>query len=172
MNVERAWSNIDVYVQQRLDEMEALYAQLLTAFDKESEDFREIARLRSMVGNASNSNEANEKLRALNESSVFMRGFHFENYPQLKSLEQAYYTAERTSAIETDINAARRIYNNNVSQYNLSIKNFPTNVFSRLLGHEEALLFEAEPRAYKRPTMASEEYVNAKYKKKMEDLDQ
>jgi len=166
-NVERAWSNIDTFLQQRLDEMEALYAQLLTAFDTETEMFKEVSRLRSMVGQAKNSDAPNEVLSAYNASNSFLRGFHVENYPELKSMEQSIYTAKRTSAIETNINAARRVYNNNVASYNLSIVNFPTSLFAGMLGHQKMLMFEADERAQSRPKMASEEYVNKKYQDKV-----
>lgn len=167
INVERAWSNIDTFLQQRLDEMEALYAQLLTAFDTESEMFKEVARLRSMVGDAKSSSTPNEVLSAYNTSSSFLRGFHVENYPQLRSMEQSIYTAGRTSTLETNINAARRVFNNNVSNYNLAIVNFPTSLFAKMLGHQQVLLFEADERAQSRPKMASEDYINKKYQDKL-----
>ncbi|NLW52406.1 MAG: LemA family protein [Tissierellia bacterium] len=167
INVERAWSNIDTFLQQRLDEMEALYAQLLTAFDTESEMFKEVARLRSMVGDAKSSSTPNEVLSAYNTSSSFLRGFHVENYPELRSMEQSIYTAGRTSTLETNINAARRVFNNNVSNYNLAIVNFPTSLFAKMLGHQQVLLFEADERAQSRPKMASEDYINKKYQDKL-----
>lgn len=163
INVERAFSNIDTFLQQRLDEMEALYAQLLTAFDTESETFKEVAKLRSLVGGAKGSSDPNEVLSAYNASNSFLRGFHIESYPQLKSMEQAFYTARRTSEIETDINAARRIYNNNVAAYNLAIVNFPTSLLSGMLGHTKMMMFEASEKAQSRPKMASEDYINRKY---------
>lgn len=168
LNVERAWSNIETYVQQRLDEMEALYSQLLTAVDAESDLFKEVSRLRSMVGGVKSSSTPNEALSAYNESSSFLRGFHIENYPQLKSMEQSIYTAKRTTSLETNINAARRVFNNNVASYNLAIVNFPTSLVAGMLGHQQMLMFEAEERAHTRPKMASEGYINEKYKKKME----
>lgn len=171
LNVQRAYSNIDTFLQQRLDEMEALYSQLLTAFDTESEMFKEVSRLRTMVGDARGSSQANEVLSAYNASNSFLRGFHVENYPELKSMEQSIYTAKRTSAIETDINAARRLYNNNVTAYNLAIVNFPTSLLAGMLGHQQQLLFEADERAKDRPKMASENYINKKYENKAEGLD-
>lgn len=167
INVERAWSNIDTFLQQRLDEMEALYAQLLTAFDTESDMFKEVARLRSMVGDAKSSSTPNEVLSAYNTSSSFLRGFHVENYPELRSMEQSIYTAGRTSTLETNINAARRVFNNNVSNYNLAIVNFPTSLFAKMLGHQQVLLFEEDERAQSRPKMASEDYINKKYQDKL-----
>lgn len=167
MNVYRAWSNIDTFLQQRLDEMEALYAQLLTAFDTETEMFKEVSRLRSMVGAAKSSSAPNEVLSAYNSSNSFLRGFHVEAYPELKSMEQSIYTAERTSTLETNINAARRVYNNNVTAYNLAIINFPTSLLAGFLGHKEMLMFEADEKAQSRPKLASEEYINKKYADKV-----
>lgn len=167
INVERAWSNIDTYLQQRLDELEALYSQILTIIDEESSMFKEVARLRSMIGTAKNTNEPNDVLSAYNEGGAFMRGFHIENYPELKSIEQAMYTAQRTSAIETNINAARRVYNNNVASYNLAISNFPTSLVAGMLGHQKVLMFKADERAQSRPKLASEDFINKKYQDKI-----
>lgn len=163
VNVERAWSNIDAFLQQRLDEMEALYAQLLTAIDAESEMFKEVSRLKTMVGQAKSSNTPNDVLNAYNEGNSFLRGFHIENYPELKSMEQALYTATRTSTLETNIDAARRLFNNNVANYNLSLVNFPNSLFAGMLGHTKVMMFEAEERAQSRPKMPSEDYINKKY---------
>lgn len=169
LNVERAWSNIETFLQQRLDEMEALYSQVLTVIDEERGMFEQVSRMRSMVGSAKNSSTPNEVLAAYNESNSFLRGFHIENYPELKSIEQSLYTAKRTSAIETNINAARRVFNNNVASYNLAIVNFPTSLVAGMLGHQQMLMFEAEDRAQSRPKMASEGYINKKYQKKMDN---
>ena len=147
--------------------MEALYAQLLTAFDTETEMFKEVSRLRSMVGAAKSSSAPNEVLSAYNSSNLFLRGFHVEAYPELKSMEQSIYTAERTSTLETNINAARRVYNNNVTAYNLAIINFPTSLLAGFLGHKEMLMFEADEKAQSRPKLASEEYINNKYADKV-----
>lgn len=82
-------------------------------------------------------------------------------------MEQSIYTAERTSTLETNINAARRVYNNNVTAYNLAIINFPTSLLAGFLGHKEMLMFEADEKAQSRPKLASEEYINKKYADKV-----
>ncbi len=169
LSAERAYSNIDTFLQQRLDEMEALYGQLLTAIDEETSMFKEVSRLRSMVGKAKDTNSPNDVLSAYNASNSFLRGFHVENYPELKSMEQSLYTAKRTTAIETNINAARRVYNNNVTSYNLAIVNFPTSLIAGMLGHQKMLMFEADERAKTRPKMASEAYINKKYEDKLKN---
>ncbi len=170
LNVERAYSNIDVYLQQRLDEMGSLLDQLLTILDHESEIYKEVARYRGGVAAAQSSKDPKTTLTTYNSTTGFIAGMHYENYPQLETLRQAYYTATRTTDIETNINSARRIYNNNVRSYNLALQNFPTSFFAA--GHIEYPFFEADPEAKNSQKMASSDYLKTKYDVKAEKLRQ
>lgn len=86
LNVERAYSNIDVYLQQRLDEMSSLLDQLLTILDHESEIYREVAKYRGGISDAKTARDPKTTLSTYNSTTGFIAGMHYENYPQLESL--------------------------------------------------------------------------------------
>ncbi|MDP9806710.1 LemA protein [Trueperella bonasi] len=163
LSAERAWSAVDAYLQQRFDELNSLFEQLLTAFDVESKVFTEVSRLRAGITKAQESGERQDAIQAYQQANGFMLGFRQEAYPEMKSMDQSIFTASRTSHIETEINAARRVYNSNVMSYNVLLKNFPSNIVSRMFSHEPLPMFEAEQQARSRPAMPSANYVRRKY---------
>ena len=69
--VEKAFSNIDVYLEERFDKISALLEQTLTAYDHEEKTFQEISALRTGITNAQNGG-INEKVKVENQISAFM----------------------------------------------------------------------------------------------------
>ena len=67
-----------------------------------------------------------------------------ENYPELKASEQ-YLNLQRTlSKLESQLQAARRVYNLEVTNYNNQISVIPSNIVAIIFGFKEAKLFEIE----------------------------
>ena len=67
-----------------------------------------------------------------------------ENYPDLKASEQ-YLNLQRTlTKLESQLQAARRIYNLEVTNYNNQISVVPSNIVAGIFGFKEAKLFEIE----------------------------
>ena len=67
-----------------------------------------------------------------------------ENYPELKSSEQYLNLQKNLSKIESQLQAARRIYNNEVTKYNTKIAIVPTNIVANIFRFKEADLFTIE----------------------------
>ena len=86
--VEKAFSNIDVYLEERFDKISALLEQTLTAYDHEEKTYQEISALRTGINNARNGG-INAKVQAENQISAFMASplMKTEDYPELKSIE-------------------------------------------------------------------------------------
>ena len=67
-----------------------------------------------------------------------------ESYPELKSNEN-YNTLQLTIVdVEEHLQAARRLYNSNVSNYNQMIKVFPNSIIAGSKGCKEKEFFVAE----------------------------
>ena len=66
-----------------------------------------------------------------------------EGYPELKASEQYLNLQNRLEKIESQIQAARRAYNMDVTEYNTTIESVPTNIIAKLFNFEKANLFEA-----------------------------
>ena len=65
-----------------------------------------------------------------------------ENYPELKASEQFLNLQENLIKVENQIQAARRIYNIDVTNYNVKINTIPYNIFAKLFSFKSEQLFK------------------------------
>ncbi len=65
-----------------------------------------------------------------------------EAYPDLKSNQNFLESQRELSDTENKIQAARRFYNGNVRDLNVSVEAFPSNVVAKVFGFKHAELFE------------------------------
>ncbi len=68
-----------------------------------------------------------------------------EDYPELQADERFADLQEELVRTEDRISAARRLYNNNVRDYNRRVDAVPTNLVAALLGFRHEPYFEIEP---------------------------
>lgn len=69
---------------------------------------------------------------------------YIENYPDLKASEQYLLLQKKLSKIESQLQAARRLYNIAVTTYNTKISVVPINIIAKIFKFKEAKLFEIE----------------------------
>ena len=67
-----------------------------------------------------------------------------ENYPELKASEQYLNLQKNLSKVESQLQAARRIYNKDVTNYNTKIESIPNNIIAAVFGFKKAKLFQIE----------------------------
>ena len=72
-----------------------------------------------------------------------------EANPDLKASEQFLDLQKSLSKMESQLQAARRLYNSEVTVFNTKIAMIPTNIIAGILGFKEEELFDAEPEAEK-----------------------
>ena len=149
--VKQAESGIDVYLTQRFDLIPNL-VECVKAYSKHEESiFTEIANLRSVYmgqhKNLENGANLNNKMNQLIAVA--------ENYPELKASEQYLNLQRNLTKIESQLQAARRIYNMEVTNYNDKIDVVPSNIIASIFGFQHEDLFEIEE--YKR------ENINIKF---------
>ena len=124
-NVQNSKSAIDVYLQQRFDLIPNLVEVTKGYANYENEVLNKIAELRAQFNETKDMNVSNE----LNEHySNFMA--IAENNPNLKASEQFLNLQKNLSKIESQLQAARRIYNVDVTKYNTAISTFPRNIIT------------------------------------------
>ena len=142
--VKQAKSGIDVYLNQRFDLIPNLVECVKGYSKHEQAIFTEIANLRTIYMNKQKDIKSAEVLNNKMNQLIAVA----ENYPELKASEQ-YLNLQRTLIkVESQLQAARRIYNMEVTDYNNKISVVPSNIVASLFGFEEANLFEIEE--YKR----------------------
>ena len=106
----------------------------------EEKIFTEIANLRSAYMTQSKSLEKGADLNNKMNQLIAVA----ENYPELKASEQFLNLQRNLTKIESQLQAARRIYNMEVTNYNDKICTAPSNLVANLFGFKEAKLFEIE----------------------------
>ena len=138
--VKQAESGIDVYLNQRFDLIPNL-VECVKAYSKHEQTiFTEIANLRSSYMKQPKDIKSAENLNNKMNQLIAVA----ENYPDLKASEQ-YLNLQRTlTKLESQLQAARRIYNAEVTNYNNKIEVVPSNLIASLFGFKQAQLFEIE----------------------------
>ena len=135
-NVARAWSNIDVALKQRHDELPKLVELCKQYMVYEQETLDRVVRARGSVADASRRGD----LRALGAAETDLRaglGQLFalaEGYPQLKANQGFRQLAERVSHLEETIADRRELYNDSANLSNIRIEQLPDSLLARLVG--------------------------------------
>ena len=139
--VKQARSGIDVYLNQRFDLIPNL-VECVKAYTKhEKETIENITKMRSNYLN--NSKKDIEQAKEINNSINKLIAIA-ENYPELKASEQYLNLQKNLSKIESQLQAARRIYNSEVTDYNNKIQIFPKSIIAKMFGFKMAYLFTIE----------------------------
>lgn len=135
-NVARAWSNIDVALKQRHDELPKLVEVCRQYMGYEQETLGRVIRARGSVADASRRRD----LPALGAAETELRaglGALFalvEDYPELKANEGFRHLAERVTHLEDTIADRRELYNDSVNLSNIRIEQFPDALLAGLAG--------------------------------------
>lgn len=147
-NVSQAWSNIDVLLKQRHDELPKLVETCKQYMGFEQETLVKVMEARSQVASA----RAAGDVAALGPAEGMLRmglGNLFavaEDYPELKASESFQHLQTRISGLENQIADRREYYNESVNNNNVRIEQFPDIIVARLLnfGPRDLLEFSAE----------------------------
>lgn len=121
VKIDESLSGIDVALTKRYDVLTKMIEVVKSYAKHEKETLFEVIKLRDNMSlkEKSEANQAmDENFRKINIIA--------ENYPELKSSEN-YKTLQQTIVdVEEHLQAARRLYNSNVSLYNQQLVSFPT----------------------------------------------
>ena len=139
--IKQSKSSIEVYLNQRFDLIPNLVECVKGYAKYEESVYSNIAKLRSEY-----SNEKNKKKKKASElnskcNSLLAVG---ENNPNLQASEQFVSLQRSLEKMESQLQAARRVYNGDVTLYNTSISTFPSNIFASIFGFKQEDLFEIE----------------------------
>jgi len=140
--INKAWSNIDVLLKQRNDELPKLIDSAQEYMDYEQEVMNEITAARNEAQKASSpAAQAEAEQHMQNALGNFFAVA--EEYPSLKATEQFQQLQNRISEIENRIADRREFYNQSVNTYNIRINQIPYNIMANLIGYHNKELFEA-----------------------------
>jgi len=145
-NVSKAWSNIDVLLKQRHDEIPKLVETCKQYMKFEQETLEKVMLARSRVADA----RQNQDVPGLGLAEGALRmglGKIFalaEDYPELRANENFQFLQGRISTLENSISDRREFYNESVNINNIGIEQFPDIIVARLFGFGDRDLLEFE----------------------------
>ena len=123
-DIEKSWSNIDVLLKQRHDELTKLLDVCKGYAQFEKSTFENIAKARSMYTSATT---VDQKAQADQAVTSAVRGLFAvaENYPELKTNTSFMQLQGRITEIENAIADRREFYNDTVNTFNIRIAVVP-----------------------------------------------
>jgi LemA protein len=138
-DLAKAWSNIDVLLQQRHDELKGLVGLGRGAMDEERRLLEAVARLRSDYDLAPGSEGKTAVENELNRTLTLL----WERYPALKTGELMRRIQGRLTALEDSIADRRTLFNDTAAIYNTHREKFPERLLAGLLGFRPHAFLEA-----------------------------
>ena len=143
-SVSKSWSNIDVLLKQRHDELPKLVEVCKQYMQYEKETLEKITQARSAVMDARSGGDIKQLGQA--ESQLRMGLGHLfalaENYPELKANNSFQQLQRRITQLENGIADRREVYNEAVNLNNVRIEQFPDVIVARILNFKDFSLLE------------------------------
>ena len=148
--VNNKWAQVETQYQRRVDLIPNLVSTVKGAANFEASTFTEITKLRSQWQTAPTVEQkvstANQIEAALSKLLVV-----FENYPQLKAVQNYLALQDELANTENKVAVERGRYNDAVRNFNARIKTFPSNIVARNLGYTDKTYFKSKEGAENAP---------------------
>jgi len=143
-NINQDWSNIDVLLKQRYDELPKLIKTCEGYMQHEQKTLEAVIKARSMVQSARGDEQ---KLQAQNMLTDTLKSLFMvvERYPDLKADAGFRQLSNRITEIEDQIADRRELYNASVTIYNTRLDQFPDVIIARLFNFEIRSLWKIDP---------------------------
>ena len=139
VKIDEAGSGIDVALTKRYDVLTKMLDTVKGYAKHEKEVIIEAINLRKGM-TIEEKNAANVKMdEAFSKLNVVA-----ENYPELKASENFAVLQQSIADVEEHLQAARRLYNANISSYNQMIVTFPISIVAGMKSLTKKEFFEAE----------------------------
>ncbi|MGE4352360.1 MAG: LemA family protein [Bdellovibrionales bacterium] len=144
-----AFADIDVQMKQRYDLIPNLVETVKGYASHESGIMTQVTEARASAMKATTLSDKGAAETALSGALMQLMAVA-ENYPDLKANQNFQQLQSELSDIENKLAAARRFFNNAVTEYNTSIEQFPAVFIATMFGFKPAELYDL---GQARPTM-------------------
>lgn len=140
--VENIFASVDTVLKKRYDLIPNLVSSVQQYMSHEKELLEKITQWRSMAMKPGVSDEQKISLDKQVSGALGSIMVAVENYPDLKANENIMHLQRSLLELEEQISAARRAYNQAVTDYNNIIEMFPTNFMANLMRYSRKAVFE------------------------------
>ena len=139
IKIDEASSGIDVALTKRYDVLTKMMEVVKKYTKHEKETLFEIVSLRKNMTIDEKRIENEKMTQNFDKINVLT-----ESYPELKSSENYKTLQKSILEVEEHLQAARRLYNSNVSLYNQMLVSFPSNIIASCKGMKRKEFFEID----------------------------
>lgn len=139
--VENIFSSVDTVLKKRYDLIPNLVATVSKYMEHEKNLLENVTRLRSEAAKPNLSDNQKIALDAKVTSALGSIMVAVEDYPELKANETLMHLQHTLHEVEEQISAARRAYNQAVTDYNNAIEMIPTNFMASLMSYTRKDVF-------------------------------
>lgn len=139
VKVRESDSGIEVALTKRFDTLSKMLDVTKAYARHESETLSHMVRLRKGMS-PDEKTAANRKMDEVAGGITLLA----ESYPELRSSENFKELQGAVAEVEEHLQAARRIYNMNVSSFNQLLASWPASIVGNLRGHTEKVFFQAD----------------------------
>jgi len=140
--VENIFAGVDTQLKKRYDLIPNLVASVSKYMEHEKSLLTEVTKLRAEANKPNISEEHKIALDAKVTSALGSIMVAVEDYPELKANENVMHLQASLNEIEEQISAARRAYNQAVTDYNNAVEMIPTNIMANIMGYRRKEVFE------------------------------
>ncbi|MBN2815648.1 MAG: LemA family protein [Campylobacterales bacterium] len=140
--VENIFASVDTQLKKRYDLIPNLVASVSKYMEHEKSTLEEVTKLRADANKPNISDEQKIALDAKITSALGSIMIAVENYPELKANQNVMHLQHSLNEIEEQISAARRAYNQAVTDYNNAIEMIPTNFMATAMNYKRKAVFE------------------------------
>jgi len=140
--VDNLYASIDAVLKKRYNLIPNLVSSVSKYMNHERTVLDQITKLRT---EANRPNLSDEKMIDIDKELTHALGsimVAVENYPELKSNENVIQLQQTLTEVEAQISAARRAYNQAVTDYNNALEMIPTNIIASMLNYKAKNLFK------------------------------
>jgi len=142
-NINKAWSNIEVSLKQRYNELPNLIRTVKGYMTYEKDLLKTITKARSYLSKVDDFNKKAAANEIISDSLKTLFAV-VEKYPDLKAIENFSHLQRRITALENEIADRREFFNECVTIYNIRILSFPDFIVARkIMKAEKKQLFKA-----------------------------
>jgi len=143
-NIEQAWSNIDVLLKQRYDELPKLVSVCEGYMKHERAVLENVTRARAQLDSAGSGQQV---MDANNAITTALRSLFavVENYPTLKADRGFRQLQNRITQVEDQIADRRELYNASVNLLNIRIEQFPDVFVAGMMHLQPRQLWQIDP---------------------------
>ena len=143
-SIDKDWSNIDVLLKQRFDELPKLIKVCEGYMQHEKQTLEAVIKARQMASGGGNDAQQMQAQNALSDTlrSLFVV---VERYPDLKADKSFRQLGARISEIENQIADRRELYNDTVNLYNIRIEQFPDVLVAKPFNFNGRDLWKIDP---------------------------